>query len=70
VNQWLTAAGEELQVDFAWHRERVIAETDGFDTHRTRQAFRRDRRRDRLLSLAGWRVVRFTWDDVTGDPSM
>jgi very-short-patch-repair endonuclease len=68
VNQWLTVAGEEMQVDFAWHAARVIVETDGFRTHGTRQAFQRDRRRDRLLGVAGWRVVRFTWDDVTGDP--
>jgi len=68
VNQWLAMAGEEIQVDFVWHRARVIAETDGFRTHGTRRAFERDRRRDRLLSLAGWTVVRFTWDDLTSDP--
>lgn len=68
VNQWLAVAGEETQVDFVWHEPRVVVETDGFRTHGTRWAFRRDRRRDRLLGLAGWRVVRFTWDDLTNDP--
>jgi very-short-patch-repair endonuclease len=68
VNEWLTVAGEEMQVDFVWRDARLVVETDGFRTHRTRQAFQRDRRRDRLLGLAGWRVVRFTWEDVTGDP--
>ncbi len=67
VNQWLTVAGEEMQVDFVWHGPRAIVETDGFRTHGTRRAFQEDRRRDRLLGLAGWRVVRFTWDDVTDD---
>jgi very-short-patch-repair endonuclease len=68
VNAWLAVAGEEMQVDFVWHGSRSIVEVDGFRTHGTRRAFREDRRRDRLLELAGWRVVRFTWDDVTGDP--
>jgi predicted transcriptional regulator of viral defense system len=68
VNVWMTVAGEEMQVDFVWHEQRVIVETDGFGTHGTRQAFHRDRRRDQLLVLAGWQVVRFTWDQVTGEP--
>jgi len=68
VNEWIAVAGEEIQVDFVWFKQRVIVETDGFGTHGTRQAFQRDRRRDQLLSLAGWRVVRFTWDEVTKEP--
>jgi very-short-patch-repair endonuclease len=68
VNQWLTVAGEEMQVDFVWRRPRLIVETDGIRTHGTRRAFQEDRRRDRLLALDGWRVIRFTWEDLTGDP--
>ena len=64
----MAVAGEEMQVDFVWHEQRVIVETDGFGTHGTRQAFQRDRRRDQLLTLAGWRVIRFTWDQVTNEP--
>ena len=67
VNDWLAVSGEELQVDFVWHGPRLIVETDGYRTHRTHWAFREDRRRDRLLGLAGWRVVRFTWDDLAND---
>jgi very-short-patch-repair endonuclease len=65
VNEWVAVAGEEMQVDFVWHGHRVIVETDGFGTHSSRQAFQRDRRRDQVLSLANWQVVRFTWDEVT-----
>jgi very-short-patch-repair endonuclease len=46
----------------------LIVETDGHRVHGTRQAFERDRRRDRLLLLAGWRVVRFTWRQPLQDP--
>jgi hypothetical protein len=53
VNAWISLPGEEMQFDFAWHRERVVVEVDGWDTHRTRRAFQQDRRRDRLLRLAG-----------------
>jgi len=68
VNVWMTLGGEEMEVDFLWRKHRVVVEVDGFATHGTRQSFQRDRRRDRLLSLAGWQVIRFTWDDVTNEP--
>jgi predicted transcriptional regulator of viral defense system len=69
VNVWVPLPGEEIEVDFLWREQRLIVEVDGFETHRTRQAFQRDRRRDQLLRLHGWEVIRFTWDDVTRRPS-
>ena len=68
VNVWMTLGGEETEVDFLWRRPRVVVEVDSFATHGTRQAFQRDHRRDQMLRLGGWEVVRFTWDDVTKDP--
>jgi very-short-patch-repair endonuclease len=68
VNAWMPIPGEEMQCDFVWHRERLVVEVDGWETHRTRRAFHEDRRRDRLLRLAGWEVVRFTYRDVDRDP--
>ena len=38
--------------DFLWPAQRLIAETDGYETHRTREAFEGDRRRDQLLDAA------------------
>jgi hypothetical protein len=67
INEWLAIEGEEWQFDFVWHAERLIVEVDGWATHRTRRSFREDRRRDRLLRLAGWEIVRYTWDDVVHD---
>jgi very-short-patch-repair endonuclease len=64
VNYWLPIPGEEWQGDFVWPDHRVVVETDGFETHRTRQAFVRDRRRDQVLTVHGWTPVRVSWDDV------
>jgi hypothetical protein len=41
VNQWMAIGGDEMQCDFVWHGERVVVEVDGWDSHRTRQAFGR-----------------------------
>jgi very-short-patch-repair endonuclease len=57
------------QADFLWREHQLIAETDGRDTHTTRQAFEHDRKRDQQLMLAGFRVVRFPWQQVTQEPS-
>jgi hypothetical protein len=68
VNQPMAVPGEQWECDFVWHRERVVVEVDGWRTHKTKHAFQTDRRRDQLLRLEGWQVVRFTWDDVTDRP--
>ncbi len=49
--------------DFHWPQQRVIVETDGFETHGTRQAFRNDRAKDAALTAAGHSILRFTRDD-------
>jgi very-short-patch-repair endonuclease len=41
---------------------------DGYRFHATRSGFERDRGRDRGLLLAGYRVVRFTWRQLSEDP--
>jgi hypothetical protein len=70
VNQRVEVApGQWLKVDFLWPAHRLIVETDGWQFHGTRAAARRDRRRDRQLRAAGYRVERFMWDDVRDDPA-
>jgi hypothetical protein len=69
VNQWVAIAGEEWQVDFLWRPQQLIVEADSWTFHRTRQAFERDRERDQRLLLAGYRVLRFTWRQIVGDPA-
>jgi hypothetical protein len=58
----------ECKPDFHWPAHNLIVETDGWDTHRTRQAFEDDRAKDAALTAAGYRVVRFTWR--TDDPTI
>jgi hypothetical protein len=59
--------GPEGELDARWPEQRLIVECDGFATHGTRKAFEADRARDRALQVAGWRVVRITWRQLTND---
>src|SRR5205085_9315547 len=56
VNTWLEFDGTGGEIDFVWPDRRVAVEVDGWEDHRTRPAFERDRDRDRRLRLAGWTV--------------
>jgi very-short-patch-repair endonuclease len=56
----VNALVEGLEVDFLWPAERLVVETDSRRHHATRAAFERDRARDARLTVAGYRVVRFT----------
>jgi very-short-patch-repair endonuclease len=67
VNAWLALAPNGFEVDFLWRPERLAVEVDGHAAHGTRRAFEDDRRRDAVLLLAGWRVVRFTWRQVSDE---
>jgi len=56
-------------VDFLWADHFLIVEVDGWGSHGTRSAFEEDRARDARLATLGYSVVRFTWRQVTRDPS-
>ena len=51
--------------DFAWPRQRLVVEADSFAWHRSPAALNADRERDVALTLAGWRVLRFTSAQLT-----
>jgi very-short-patch-repair endonuclease len=57
-------------VDFLWPEAGLVVEVDGRATHGTRRAFQGDRDRDSRLVVAGYRVLRFTWWDVTRRPAV
>ena len=58
----------DFEVDFFWRDARLVVETDGHASHGTRAAFERDRARDAQLTLAGYRVVRFTHRGLREEP--
>ena len=64
------APGRWHKVDFAWPDRRLAIEVDGAAVHGTRTAARRDRRLDREIRDAGWRLERFMGDDVFDTPEV
>jgi hypothetical protein len=58
-----------FRVDFLWPAARLVVETDGWGSHRTRAAFEEDRARDQALGAAGYRVVRFTHRQIADGPA-
>jgi very-short-patch-repair endonuclease len=58
-----------ILVDFHWPEQRLIVETDGKLTHDPTHGRRRDHRRDARHQLAGWRVLRFTYEELMEDPA-
>jgi very-short-patch-repair endonuclease len=55
--------------DFVWPDRRLVVETDGYRYHSSREAKRRDNRRDRQLIALGWRPVRFTYEEIAFEPA-
>jgi hypothetical protein len=51
--------------DFFWPRSRLVVEADSYAWHRSPSALDDDRERDVSLTLAGYRSLRFTWEQVT-----
>ena len=56
------------EADFFWPQQRLVVEFDGYQFHGHRRAFERDRRRDAAHVLAGYRVIRITWRQLTEEP--
>jgi very-short-patch-repair endonuclease len=56
-------------VDFLWPQVRLIVEVDGYEFHGARTSFEADRERDAELMRRGYRVLRFTYRQVTQQPS-
>ncbi|MBS1891958.1 MAG: DUF559 domain-containing protein [Actinobacteria bacterium] len=69
LNFWLSIGDDRFQVDCFWPEARLVGELDGFRSHGTRRAFGSDRRRDRKLGAAGYRVVRITENQIRNEPA-
>lgn len=60
--------GGRYRLDFAIPRLKVGIELDGYEYHSTREAFLKDRQRQRHLEALGWRLIRFAGVEVKKDP--
>lgn len=63
------ADGRPLHPDLADPLRAVVLEADSWGEHAGREAHDRDCTRYNLLTLAGWTVLRFTWEQVMLSPS-
>jgi hypothetical protein len=57
-----------FEVDLLWREAGLVVEADSMEFHGSRPGMERDRRRDALLAAHGFRVLRFTWRQVTRRP--
>lgn len=58
-------ADRKFELDIAFPELKCAAEIDGWEFHgKYLSGFKRDREKDRLLTLAGWRVLRFTAAEI------
>jgi hypothetical protein len=69
LNAWLSVGEHRYQVDCLWPEARLVGELDGFKSHGTKRAFRKDRKRDRRLGAAGFHVIRITEDQILDEPT-
>ena len=56
------------KIDVAFPDEKVAVETDGWAFHNSQEDFQNDRERQNKIALLGWKVLRFTWLDLTEYP--
>jgi len=61
--------GRSYKLDYAiiGQNLRIVIELDGFEFHSQKPAFTYDRLRQNDLQLAGWSILRFTYDSVRRD---
>jgi very-short-patch-repair endonuclease len=69
ITGWVAnhAVGDYV-VDVAFLAAMVAVEIDGLAHHSDAVTFGKDRKRQNALILMGWRVLRFTWWDLTERP--
>ncbi len=58
----------QYELDAVWPEQRLVLEVDGYSYHGHRAKFESDRRKDMALTAAGYRVIRVTWRQLTGEP--
>jgi very-short-patch-repair endonuclease len=69
MNAHIALRGRFYEIDCFWEELRVAIELDGGKTHRTGQAFEKDRERDRILTAEGFTTSRITWHHLHDTPA-
>lgn len=64
--EWLRPSNG--RVDLAYPERRLAIEGDSRRWHTLVNSFEIDRLRDNAAQLAGWRILRFTWTEITEAP--
>lgn len=60
--------GRRFTLDIAFEHYKVGCEVDGWSFHGQHKAgFHRDREKDKLLMLNGWKTIRFTAKEISSD---
>jgi very-short-patch-repair endonuclease len=67
-NDPIAVGTKTFQVDCHWPSLRQIVELDGWQSHKSRSAFREDRARDRILHVHGYTVTHLTWNQLDDEP--
>jgi very-short-patch-repair endonuclease len=67
-NFWLNVPGGSFRLDVAFPAAKIAVEVDGWAFHRTKDRRDRDMVKANALSAAGWRLLTFSWEDVTQRP--
>jgi very-short-patch-repair endonuclease len=57
-----------MRVDALWRERSLAVELDGGAAHSGLAAMKRDREREMALRSMGFRVVRYSWDQITRRP--
>ncbi len=69
VPQWVVRDDTfSARIDLAHPALKLALEADSFAHHGTRPALTRDCRRHTQLTVRGWRLLRFSWEDVMLEP--
>ncbi len=70
VREYRPISNRRYRIDFAFPAEKVAIEFDGYRFHGfSRAGFRDGLKRQNLLTLHGWRFLRYSYTDVVGNLS-
>jgi predicted transcriptional regulator of viral defense system len=64
----MNARVSRMRVDALWRERRLAVELDGGPAHSGIAAMKRDRQRELALRSYGFRVARYSWEQITGAP--